>query len=204
MSTRYGIELVFSPSFNSAVYRVRQLVCGQYGCWAAEMHMLRMSLLPYFECPEEGLTELAREISLAAESSRSRHPRMLLPRSGISTDESSGSVFLDFGDPDGTLANLYQMSVGAAGRVSGTKIPGFAAEFAPRVALLEYGDLEPSILADAAEYAAGAATSVDLTMTGNAWRLLIVRYSSEAAGEDWSNGRWANDVSWKQLYSYPL
>ena len=204
MSTRYGIELVFSPSFNSAVYRVRQLVCGQYGCWAAEMHMLRMSLLPYFECPEEGLTDLDREISQAAESSRSRSPRIPLPRTGISTDDASGSVFLDFGDPDGTLARLHQMVVGAVGRVAGAKIPGFAMDFRHRVALLEYGELQPPILADAAEYAAGAATSVDLAMMGNAWRLLIVRYSSQAAGDDWSNGRWANDVSWKQLYSYPI
>ena len=204
MSIRYGIEMVFNPAFNSGVYRVRQLVCGQYGCWAAEMHMLRMSLVPYFECPEEGLTELGREIFQAAENSRSHSPRMPLHRTGISTDDASGSVFLDFGDPDGALASLRQMAADGVGRVRGTKIPGFAAEFAPRVALLEYGGLEPSILADAAEYAAGAATSVNLTMMGNAWRLLIVRYSSEAAGEDWSNGRWANDVSWKQLYSYPL
>ena len=204
MSIRYGIEMVFRPEFNSGVYRVRQLVCGQYGCWAAEMHMLRMSLVPYFECPEEGLTELDREISQAVESSRSRHPRMLLPRSGISTDDASGSVFLDLSDPDGALAVLRQMVVDAVGRVAGTKIPGFAMDFRPRVALLEYGDLDPAILADAAEYAEGAATSVDLTMMGTAWRLLIVRYSSEAAGDDWSNGRWANDVSWKQLYSYPL
>ena len=204
MSIRYGIEMVFSPAFNSGVYRVRQLVCGQYGCWAAEMHMLRMSLLTYFECPEEGLTDLDREISQAAESSRSRSPRMPLPRTGISTDDTSRSVFLNFGDRDGALANLRQMAVDAVERVPRTKVPGFATEFAPRVALLEYGDLEPGILADAAEYAAGAATSVDLTMLGNAWRLLVVRYSSEAAGDDWSNGRWANDVSWKQLYSYPL
>ena len=204
MSTRYGIELVFNPEFNSGIYRVRQLVCGQYGCWAAEMHMLRMSLAPYFECPEDGLADLNREISQAAEDSRSRNPSMILPRTGISTDDASRSVFLHFGDPDGALGSLRQMAVDAVGRVGGAKIPGFAQEFAPRVALLEYGDVDPAILADAAEYAGGAATSVDLAMMGTAWRLLIVRYSSEAAGDDWSNGRWANDVSWKQLHSYPL
>ena len=37
MSIRYGIELVFDPAFTARVYRTRQLVCGQYGCWAADV-----------------------------------------------------------------------------------------------------------------------------------------------------------------------
>ena len=36
------------------------------------------------------------------------------------------------------------------------------------------------------------------------WRLLLTRYSSDAAGDDWSNGRWAADLSWQQLHSHRL
>ena len=48
MSTRFGVELVLEPAFTARAYRTRNIVCGQYASWAAEMHMLRMSVVSYF------------------------------------------------------------------------------------------------------------------------------------------------------------
>ena len=54
MSTRYGIDLVLDPAFTAKAYQTRQIVCGQYASWAAEMQMLRMPLTPFFLARRSG------------------------------------------------------------------------------------------------------------------------------------------------------
>ncbi len=200
MSIRYGIELALDPAFTSRVYRTRQLVCGQYSCWAAEMHMLRMQLVPYFECPEGSLATLNDALANVAEQADG--PAIAVARRGITNSHETGSVYLEFENPDNRLSTLHRNTVSAVVRVPGVGISDDA--FRPRIALLEFGGLPPAILDDATEYA--RAVSADLAVPGTAvaWRLLLLRYSSDAAGDDWSNGRWAADVGWRQLYSYKL
>ena len=200
MSIRYGIELVFDPAFTARVYRTRQLVCGQYGCWAAEMHMLRMTLVPYFECPEDALPAL--DATLDGVAAKSRGAVLPVGRAGIASNEETGSVFLDFADHDGGLSALHREAAETVGRIPGVQLSQVA--FQPRIALLEFGGLHRDILNDAAEYARAVANDLAIPAEASPWRLLVLRYSSEAAGDDWSNGRWAADVSWQQLYSYAL
>ena len=200
MSIRYGIELVFDPAFTARVYRTRQLVCGQYGCWAAEMHMLRMTLVPYFECPDDSLSELADGIRQVAVDRRGSLQDAA--QAGISFSQEAGSVFLDLADPDGGLSLLHREAAAAVGRAAGAQVSQNT--FQPRIALLEFGGLPPAILEDAAEYARDVAVDLSIPATASPWRLLLTQYSSAAAGDDWSNGRWAADVSWKQLFSYAL
>ena len=76
--------------------------------------------------------------------------------------------------------------------------------FRPGIALLEYGKFPAEILEDAGRFAEGVASGLDMTEMALPWRLLLTRYLSEAAGDDWSNGRWASDLSWQQLASHPL
>ena len=59
MTVRYGISLIPEPVFASRVYRLRQLVCGQYGAWAAEMEMLHMPLIPFFDSSEDAVLNLS-------------------------------------------------------------------------------------------------------------------------------------------------
>ena len=200
MSVRYGIELVFDPAFTARVYRTRQLVCGQYGCWAAEMHMLRMTLVPYFECPGDGLPKLDAELARIVE--QRRHLLRIVRWAGISSDEETGSIFLDFDDPGEALSHLQRAASGAVRRVPGAQVHGDACH--PRIALLEFGGLPPAILDDATKYARAVAADLAVPATASPWRLLALSYSSEAAGDDWSNGRWAADVGWRQLFSYAL
>ena len=200
MSIRYGVELLFDPGFTSDVYHLRQFVCGQFGCWAAEMHMLRMQLVPYFECPEASLDVLDAEIARVAAKLQVPLSAASFTRAGISSDRATGSVIMEITDPGDRLSGLHLEAVAAVQCTPGANVPEHS--FRPSIALLEYGGLPSAILEDAAHYAASAAHGIaDASL---AWRLMVLRYSSEAAGDDWSNGRWANDVSWKQLFTYPL
>jgi len=48
------------------------------------------------------------------------------------------------------------------------------------------------------------AIDVGVPSVARAWRLVLLRYHSEAAGDDWSHGRWASDIRWEYLSSYVL
>ena len=221
MSNRYGIDLVFEPSFTSRVYRARQLICGQYGAWAAEMHMLRMNLIPYFQCSETTLDLLAHGISRIADQSRRRSPRFSINCFGVFSDRESGGVSLDFHNAGrqqrgvssvdfpmpASQHPLVQLRVDTAefiASLSGAHLSDDEAPFRPHIALLEHGGLPHTVLADATEFARVLSIDLAIPAVARVWRLAILRYSSNAAGDDWSNGRWASDLSWKCLNSYVL
>ena len=200
MSIRYGVELVFEPKFTARLYRARQLVCGQYGCWAAEMHMLRMPLVSYFECPEASLASL--DAGLARVAAKRRGTLVSVAPGNITADVETGSIALNFTHNIGGLLALREEVAAAAARTPGARLS--VETFRPRISLLEFGGLPPAILDDATEYARVVVGDLALPVVTQPWRLVVLRYSSEAAGDDWSNGRWAADVSWRQLFSYAL
>ena len=200
MSIRYGIDLVLQPSFTAKVYQARQIVCGQYSSWAAEMQMLRMSLTPFFPCPDDRLAALSSELESIARETGSQEP-YTLSRKDIVADPSINGVVMPFDAPP-PLLELQQRSFAAARNNS----PGLNASelLSPRIILLEYGVFPEAILPDTVQFAEGVASGLEMTGMALPWRLLLTRYSSDAAGDDWSNGRWAADLSWQQLASHPL
>ena len=200
MSIRYGIDLVLQPSFTAKVYQTRQIVCGQYSSWAAEMQMLRMALTPYFPCPDDRLSILASQVESAAAETRSQQP-YLLRRAGIVADPAMNGVVMEFEIPAPLLGLQRKALEAAQSHSSGLHS---SEPFRPRIALLEYGVFPGAILPDAVEFARGVASGLDVPETAPQWRLLLTRYSSEAAGDDWSDGRWAADLSWRQLHSHSL
>ena len=200
MSIRYGIDLVLQPSFTAKVYQTRQIVCGQYSSWAAEMQMLRMPLTPYFLCPDDRLPVLASQVEGIARETADEKPYMLR-RKGILAVPDTNSVVMEFEAPE-PLFELQRKAFEAAQSHSAGLDPSHP--FRPAIALLEYGAFPEAILPDAAQFAEGVASGLDMTEMALPWRLLLTRYSSEAAGDDWSNGGWAADLSWQQLYSHPL
>ena len=199
MSIRYGIDLVLQPSFTAKVYKTRQIVCGQYSAWAAEMQMLRMALTPYFPCPDDRLPVLTAQVESIASETRSQQT-CLLTRAGIVADQAMNGVVMEF-EASTELLDLQRMVQGAAQSHS----DGLLVEpFSPRIALLEFGAFPEAILPDAVEFAEGVASGLEVAQTATPWRLLLTRYSSEAAGDDWNNGRWAADLTWQQLSSHAL
>ena len=205
MSIRYGIDLVLQPSFTAKVYQTRQIVCGQYSAWAAEMQMLRMRLTPFFPCPDDRVPVLESQVDGIAAETRSQQP-CVLRRTGIVADTAMNGVVLEFEAPALLLA-LQGRLLEAARTHSPDVTEGDVTEgepFRPSIILLEYGSFPEAILSDAVEFAAGVASGLGVPDSATPWRLLLTRYSSEAAGDDWSNGRWAADLSWQQVSSHAL
>lgn len=200
MSIRYGIDLVLEPSFTAKVYQTRQIVCGQYASWAAEMQPLRMALTPYFPCPEERLNILTGQVEEIAQDTRDQKS-YILRRTGVSVVADTTSVVLEFDAPS-TLFDLQHKAMEAAQSHSAGLYS--SNPFRPGIALLEYGAFPEAMLADAALFAEGVASGLNMTEMALPWRLHLTRYSSEAAGEDWSQGRWASDLSWQHLASHSL
>ena len=200
MSIRYGIDLVLQPSFTAKLYQTRQILCGQYSSWAAEMQMLRMALTPFFPCTDGGLPQFASQIEEIARETGAVKP-YTVSRTGIVADRAMNGVVVEFQAPP-ALFELQGKVQEAAQAGSSGLYPSDA--FRPRVALLEYGAFPEAILPDAVDFAAGVALGVGTTEVAEPWRLLLTRYNSQAAGDDWSGGRWAADLSWQQLYSHPL
>ena len=206
MSIRFGVLLIPSPSFTARVYRARQLICGQYGSWAAEMHMLHLTVAGFFQCSEAALAEVEAGLRIAAEESRQREPRFSLHQQGVTG--ASGNIFLDLSGPQRpeALHKLHGDVVDIVRRVSGAVLEMEHVEggYWPHVTMMQYAKLPSAVMADALEFAQGVVDDLAVPESTNAWRLLLVRFQSQAAEEDWSEGRWAPDLSWDIISSYPL
>lgn len=200
MSTRYGIDLVLQPSFTAKVHQTRRIVCDQYSSWTAGRQITRVPLTPYFPCPDELLSILAERVERIAQETKDEKAYMLR-RTAIVTDTSVNGLAMVFDAPE-PLFELQRKALDAAqDHFPQLYLPK---PFLPCIALLEYAELPEAALLDAAEFAEGVASGLDMTEMAMPWRLLLTRYSSEAAGEDWSNGRWATDLTCHQLHSHRL
>ena len=206
MSIRFGVLLIPSPSFTARVYRARQLICGQYGSWAAEMHMLHLTVAGFFQCSEAALAEVEAGLQIAVEESRQREPRFSLHQQGVTG--ASGNIFLDLSGPQRpeALHKLHGDVVDIVRRVSGAVLEMEHVEggYWPHVTMMQYAKLPSEVMADALEFAQGVVDDLAVPESTNVWRLLLVRFQSQAAEEDWSEGRWAPDLSWDIISSYPL
>jgi hypothetical protein len=213
VSTRLGIELVVEPAFTARAYRTRNIVCGQYGSWAAEMHMLRMSVVSYFQCSDTVVDHLAHEAGRIAEESRQRNPRFSINCRGVASgrdgdngDRKLNNIFLDFqvSDPSHPLIALRKDALSMVNELPGAELPPDTGEYHPRINLMEHADLPSPVMSDATDFAKGVAIDVGVPSVARAWRLVLLRYHSESAGDDWSSGSWANDIRWEHLSSYVL
>ena len=209
MPVRFEVSLVPEPSFTAKVYRARQLVCGQYGSWAAEMHMLHLPVVEYFQCADQDIDSVDGILETVARETRESTPRFNLTHRGVTAwPHRPGDIGLDFagGGASAPLNVLHRSLTDRLGQVSGATLGHGAAEkeFQPRIALMQHADLPEGVLADAAEFAKAVVVDLQVPVRTRAWRLLLVRFQSQAAEEDWSNGSWAADLSWRTLSSHEL
>ena len=208
MSIRYGVLLVPEPAFTARAYRARQLICGQYAAWAAEMHMLHLEVAAYFPCLESTVESLSSGLARIAEESRRNAPQFSLAHRGVaSSTGATGNIFLDFSgleNPE-SLQSLYRSVVSLIGDFTGNphQLPK-EEDYRPNIPLLQYAQLSPGIFADAAEFARAVVEDLQIPQTTRAWKLVLVRFESNTAGDDWHNGRWAVDLRWELLSSYGL
>ena len=213
MSIRYGISLLTDPDFTARVYRARQLICGQYACWAAEMHMVHLPLSGYFALADDAAAEsrLAAELEQLATRYRRVSPRFPLFNRGLAvtrTDAADGNIWLDF-SPEVVNESLYRLQSLVADLLerspagSGSRC-GFGADFPPQIPLLSHANLPDSVFDGALEFARAVTDELKVSQITRAWRITLIRFESAAAGDDWSGGRWAADLSWRALASYGL
>ena len=201
--------MALEPSFTARVYRGRQLICGQYASWAAEMHMLHLPVAGYFPCPDAAIEAVDAGLATIAKESRRNAPQFPLGHQGVvSPPDDFGNIYLDFsGSPRPELLHALHQSVAEMLRQSTGLVldAGASGEsYQPHVALMQYANLPPAVFADAVEFARAVVDDLQVPASTTAWRLLLVRFQSQAAGDDWSGGSWAADLSWRLLSSYPL
>ena len=200
MSVRYGIDLVLQPSFTAKIYQTRQIVCGQYSSWAAEMQMLRMPLTPYFPCPDDRVPILASQVEGIARGTSDTESYMLR-RTGITVVTGTSSVLMEFEAPE-PLFELQRKAMenrpepfrrAASGQCLASR------HFAPGIRQFPGGDPERRCTI---RRWSGNRTGDDRdgpALEAAADAILIGR-----RGDDWSNGRWASDLSWQLLSSHPI
>jgi 2'-5' RNA ligase len=209
------VALVPDPSFTARAYRARQLICGQYGCWAAEMNLVHLTVADFFQCDENSVDALDARLGRVAQESHRTRANFELQNRGVATFlEASGHIFLDFTvPPDAATSsrlrhlNVLHHNVTEVLRQSGGVVPDLrstAESYRPHLPLMQYANLPPGVFADAVEFARAVVSDLQLPQTTRAWRLMLVRFESNAAGNDWAGGRWAADLRWNVLASYFL
>ncbi|MEK7807270.1 MAG: hypothetical protein AAB528_05995 [Chloroflexota bacterium] len=209
MSIRYTVGLALDPVFTARAYRARQLICGQYACWAAEMHLVSLPVTGYFSCPDSSVESLAAGCAEVASKVRETSPRFTLTHRGVrDLPGVIGHIFLDFSN-SGRAQPVYALHRSVGELLQQT--PGIAQEglfpgngYLPHLPLMQYGDLPAAVFADAVEFARAVVTDLEVPGAARAWRLLLLRLRSDAAGESWEGGRWAADLRWQVISSDPL
>ena len=215
MSTRYAVSLLTDPDFTARLYRARQLICGQFACWAAEMHMVHLPLSDYFILntadSADAEANLAAELEQLSNRYRRVSPRFPMFNQGITTTrptESDGNIWVDF-SPEVVNESLYRLQSLVADllernpAVSGDRLV-YGRDFPPQMPLLSHADLPDSVFDAALEFARAVTDELKVSQITRSWRLILIRFESNAAGDDWSGGRWATDLSWKALASFGL
>ena len=208
MSTRYGISLTLEPAFSAGLHRARQVICSQYGCWAAEMHSVHLPLTGYFPCHEQEAPALAVILEKIVEEFRLEHRNAILVREGtVAEPESGGSVFLAFSDesgPSGDSRSVSQLQADIADALGRMNLM-VGGELLPlRFALLQHSGLPAQVFRSASRFAEGVVNGLHLPDSVALSELTLFRYVSAAASEDWDDGSWAADLSWQIISTYPL
>lgn len=208
MSVRYGISVTLEPAFSAGLHRARQVTCSQYGCWAAEMHSVHVPLTGYFPCPEEAVLSLDARLEDVAQEFQKEHPGVRLSRRvDLVHEEAEGSIYVEFDSGEGAspeslavedLRNRLETAL------TGLNLAPQPENYPLRFALLQYAGLPLRVFESAARFAAGVVDGLGLAASVDLAELVIFRYESDAAGENWDGGGWAADLRWQVMDSFPL
>jgi len=214
VSVRYGVELIPDPAYTARVYRARQLICGQYGAWAAEMHMLHLALADFFRCTDAALAGLSAGLSGISEGCHQRVLRFPLLSRGVFTfPNTTGNLHLDFqvseNPSDRRQRELNALHENVTRLLEQTEgvVPDLRysrENYRPHITLMQFADLTPEVLASAGVFARAVLRDLEVPHETRAWQMVLVRFESDAAGEDWHDGGWKADLRWRILNTYPL
>ena len=173
------------------------------------MLMVHIMLSGYFPCSDSKLEALDSGLARLASESRRESPAIPLRRQRVAaTADSSGNIYMDFGPlpAGGPLIRLYGNVMSLVNDASGTgAIQSVTAQdFRPRLPLMQFANLPAAVFEHAQEFAQMVVEDTGVPESTTAWRLMLAKFESQAAGEDWQPGSWAADISWELLSSHPL
>jgi len=170
------------------------------------MFMVHLTVADFFQCPDLAAEVIAAGLARLAEQSHRAVRQFPLSHNGVATFP--GTIFLDFErrekpqplhDLHGHVINLLK---GTHGVIPDLR---FAREkYWPHLTLMQRANLPPLVFDDAVEFARAVVVASPPPATTKAWKLIWVRFESNAAGDSWEGGRWATDLRWNVLASYPL
>ena len=178
------------------------------------MHMLRLPLAEYFECPEDAVESVLAGLGRIAREGQRKYSGVPLALRGVATsDECAGDIFLDFTVPEmrrtGELPEINSLRADVLGLLE--QVPGASAgnvpsckEYKPQISLMQQSDLPASVFDSAVEFAGAVVRDLQIPSETRGWQLVLLRFESEAAGDDWSRGGWAADLRWNLLASHPI
>ena len=221
----YGISLILEPAYSAWLQHARQVICSQYGRWAAEMHAVHVPLTGYFACPEPSVPSVDAGLGQVAAAYRDSSAVTYLCRRGIFAEPTDGgSIYLqltDAGNPlehaqeqepgqawnvgqlQASIANvLASANLGAAGIPVDTPVD--TPETGLRFALMQFANLPEPVFQSATRFAQGVVTGLDLAERCAVSEIILYRYESDAVGDDWNSGGWALDLRWQIVNCYPL
>ncbi len=176
--------------------------------------MLRLPLVEYFECPEDAVESLSAGLGELAREGQRKYSEIPLAHHGASTSpECPGDIFLDFtapeesGDRNQPALNSLRADVlellGSSNVVNTGTVPS-ADDYHPHISLMQQAELPPTAFESAVLFAGAVIKDLEIPEETRAWQLVLLRFESDAAGEDWSHGGWAADLRWNLLASYPI
>ena len=213
MSVRYGIVLTPDPTFTARAYQARQIICGQYGMWAAEMLPIYIYLTGFFPCHEGEVSDILNRlgnITRQDRGSRELHHR------GVNTfPDLDTTIFLDFSPTmnDGRgrwlgelhnrvidlLKNTLKDTGGAEPDAGSTK-----EDYHPHLPLMRNAKLKPAVFQSAVEFAREVVGQIGLPSEANGRSIEMMRFESDMAGDTWEPDQWEKDIRWSVLDSFPL
>ena len=211
MSVRYGISVIPEARFTARVYQARQIICGQYACWAAEMHPVHLPLVDYFSCPEDRVAAVGAGMQAAVQGFLRYNRRAALPAWGVAAAE--GHIYLDFAvketfrPPAQWPVNVLRQGViEQLQQIDGLPpLPESDPDNPPlRLPLMQYANLPEGVFAAAADFAQAVLRELILPYYTWLGQLVLILFESDAAGDDWSNGSWAGDLRFQTIDSYAL
>jgi len=172
------------------------------------MHSVHVPLAGYFPCPEQEAASLSVILGKIVEEFRGESQEAFLTREGtVAETEDKGSVYLAFADGDGpaseggavgTLRADIAEALSRLNLVVGGEAPAL------RFALLQHSGLPADVFRSAARFAEGVVNGLELPGKVAVAELALFRYESAAADEEWSQGSWASDLTWRICNSYEL
>jgi len=208
LSTRNGISVTLEPAFTAGLHRARQVICSQYGCWAAEMHSVHLPLTGYFPCPEAEVPSLATALEKVAGDFRSEYPDAHVIRAGtLAYTPENGSIHVPLAGAEKSLSESREVELLQAEviEVVSRFNLSLGGELLPlEFALLQYSGLPNHVFQSAFRFAEGVVAGLQLPTRVALSELALFRYESTAAAEDWDNGAWAADLSWQIINTFPL